>query len=234
MMKPTGSGPGHAYPYTAGAEAGDEMRQRPAPPGALGAPGQGVRGMGELVFGRTGRNRPSWLRFAVLVAVLAGQLTLAHRAFDATAFRWLLGVAVVVVGGSLFVALRSRTVVGAAGVTVSWGVGRGRTHPWHEIRSVDLCGESGSGDTSSLSIRITLSSGRQRSLPGLRRGPMYPARELEADYRRIAERWELGTEGGTRVSPSRRAGDRLLRAAPAVGLAVLVLAAVATLVVPRH
>ncbi|MBC2873911.1 MULTISPECIES: PH domain-containing protein [Streptomyces] len=189
--------------------------------------------MDELVFGRKGRNRPSWVRFAVLIAVLAGQLTLAHRAFEATVFRWLLGVAVVVVGGSLFVALRSRTVVGAAGVTVSWGVGRGRTHPWHEIRSVDLC-ESGSGDRPSLSVRITLSSGWQRSLPGLRRGSWYPAPELETDYRRITDWWELGTEGGTRVGTAGRRRDRLWRALPVIGLAVLVSAAVATLLVPRH
>ena len=171
--------------------------------------------MNELSFRGKDRYRPSWPQLAALGLGLAVAGVLAFFRLGAVGFCWLLGGMAVLVGLGVCMALRSWTTVGTAGITICWGIGRGRVHPWQEIRWIDVR-ETKSQYGTSLAARITLADGRRRSLPALQHSTRYPDPDFHADFRRVVQWWKVSTEPGARFEPPKRLRNRLTP--PAVGL----------------
>ncbi|MEU9133481.1 hypothetical protein AB0D08_36245 [Kitasatospora sp. NPDC048540] len=177
--------------------------------------------MTELIFRGRDRYRPSWGHFAGLCAVLAVQMAVAAYKLGPVGFCWVLGVTVALIGLGLLLAFRSWTTVGAGGITVCWGIGSGRTYPWHEIRWIDVR-ETRSQYGTSLVPRMFLVSGRRRALPGLHHSELYPAPDFAVEFRRIVAWWELSTDESARVRPPKGLRDRLTPAVIAVVGTVLI------------
>ncbi|MEU4294251.1 hypothetical protein AB0E63_39035 [Kribbella sp. NPDC026596] len=139
---------------------------------------------------------------------------------------WLVGVTAVYVGGGIGAAFRSWTTVGPAGISTCWGLGRrGRTHPWQEIRWLDIRQTNTRAGTI-LAARITLADGRRRSLPALRDGGMYPQPTFHADFRQVRKWWELSTDPATRFPLPDKSPSRVPRTVLAVILILLIPTAV--------
>ncbi|MFF4220587.1 hypothetical protein [Streptomyces nondiastaticus] len=177
--------------------------------------------MHELIFRGKDRYRPSWWHIAILGVGVAVEGAAAAAELGAVGFYWLLGGTVVIVGLCLLLALRSWTTVGAAGITICWGFGRGRTHPWHEVRWIDVRETKAEYGVARMA-RITLADGRRRSLPGLMHSDTYPRPDFDVDFQRVVNWWELSTDQAVRFQPPRRLRDRLSPTALGVILGILI------------
>ncbi|MBC2873912.1 MULTISPECIES: PH domain-containing protein [Streptomyces] len=185
--------------------------------------------MNELIFRGKDRYRPSKLQFAVLLLIMVIELTASYREMGAVGFGWMLAMTAAILVVGVFVTLRCRTVVGAAGITTCWGFGRGRTHPWHEIRWIDVR-ETGKGAEKTLSVRITLGDGRRRSLPALQHSSLYPAPDFDVAYRQVVNWWEFSTRPSARFRPPPRKRDRVSPTVAGVLLGLVITLAIGVVV----
>ncbi|MFE7192790.1 hypothetical protein [Kitasatospora sp. NPDC057541] len=190
--------------------------------------GPGAPDAGELVFRGRDRYRPSPAHLALVLLVPAVEAAATIRGLGLTGALWLAGGTFAFIGLGLALARRSFSAVGPGGITVCWGFGRGRTHPWQEIRWIDVRTTKAEGGTAS-QVRMFLADGCRRALPGLADSPLHPSPDFEEQYRRILARWELSTEESGRVRPRRQLRDRI---PPTVAgyLVALVLVPLGTLV----
>lgn len=188
-----------------------------------------MRLVNELSFRGKDRYRPSWSQFAMLGVVLAAQAALAASQLGVAGLCWLLGGTAALAGLGLSFALRSWTTVGAAGITVCWGTGRGRTHPWQDIRWIDVR-ETKSQYGTARAARITLADGRRRSLPGLHHSNLYPAPDFDVEFRRVVNWWELSTDRAARFQPPKRMRDRVSPTVAGIVLGILISVAVVAVV----
>ncbi|MEU8583714.1 hypothetical protein [Streptomyces abikoensis] len=185
--------------------------------------------MNELSFRGKDRYRPSWSHFAMLGVVLAAQAVLAASRLGVVGFYWMLGVTAALAGFGFLFAFRSWTTVGAAGITICWGAGRGRTHPWQDIRWIDVR-ETKSQYGTTLVARITLADGRRRSLPGLQHSNLYPAPDFAVDFQRVVNWWEVSTDRAARVQPPKKTRDRVSPTVAGFVLGLLISVAVVVVV----
>ncbi|TQF06253.1 hypothetical protein E6W39_33600 [Kitasatospora acidiphila] len=121
---------------------------------------------------------------------------------------WVLGGTVALVVASVYVSSRSWTTVGAAGITICWGFGSGKTYSWDEIRWIDVR-ETGSQSGTTYAPRIFLQNGRRRSLPGLAHNALYPYPDFETDFQRVVNWWELSAGQEARTPPPKQLRDRV-------------------------
>ena len=129
-----------------------------------------------------------------------------------------------------FIAFRSWTKVGPAGITICRGIGRrGRTYPWQEIQWIDVRVSKGRSGTSH-TARISLSDGRRRSLPALFDGWSDHDFYFHRDVSRIIRWWEASTDPAARFVPPDTKLGRLMPTVTGVIL-VLLIAGTAVLVV---
>ncbi|MEV0532074.1 hypothetical protein [Kitasatospora sp. NPDC050463] len=186
--------------------------------------------MNELIFRGKDRYRPSWPQFAFLGVLLAAQGTLAAYRLGAVGFCWMLGGTAAIAGPALVISRRCWSAVGAAGITICWGVGRrGRTYPWRDIRWIDVR-ETKSRFGASYAVRMTLAGGKRRTLPGLQHSDAYPAADFDEQFHRVVNWWELSTDQAARVQPPKQLRDRLSPTALGVVFGILI-ALVAALVI---
>ncbi|MGK5548159.1 hypothetical protein ACSNOH_26015 [Streptomyces sp. URMC 127] len=165
-----------------------------------------------------------------MAVLLAVEGAAAIVQLGATGFYWLLGGTAVIVGLCFLIAFRSWTTVGAAGITICWGFGRGRTHPWHEIRWIDVRETKAEYGVARVA-RITLANGRRRSLPALQHSDTYPRPDFDVDFRRVVNWWELSTDQAARVRPPLRKRDRVSPMALGLLLGLLITVVVVAVVV---
>ncbi|GGY13125.1 hypothetical protein [Streptomyces xanthochromogenes] len=163
--------------------------------------------MDELSFRGPGQVRVSrthfvWAAVGVLVEAIGAYVQL-----GAVGMCWLVGATVVFLGLPILSWLRSRCTVGVDGIFICWGLGRGRTYPWREIRWIDVRETKGNAGSTALAVRIFTTSGRRRSLPGLQHNGVYPSPSFHADYARVVRWWERSTEVEARVRPTKQARD---------------------------
>ncbi|MBO1415038.1 hypothetical protein [Streptomyces sp. FH025] len=122
--------------------------------------------------------------------------------------------------------LRAWSRVGRDGVTICWGFGRrGRTYPWSEVQWIDVRELRGNG-TSSYAVRLFLTGGRRRSLPGLQTSTMYPIEEFEVHFQRVLDWWEASTHESQRIRPGKQARDRFTPRVAGALLAVVIVVVV--------
>jgi hypothetical protein len=195
-----------------------------------------VPGVIELNFPSGGRDRPAKSSVVLGLVVLVVEGFAAFVSLGRVGFCWLVGGTIALLAPLLLLSSRSWSKVGADGITICWGFGRGRTYPWHEIRWIDVRETQGQG-SSSYAVRVFLLGGRRRSLPGLYRSGMHPAPDFDVQFQRVVDWWELSTDQAARVRPPERFRDRLTPAV--VGLVVvpvafLVVAAVALVIFGPH
>ena len=185
----------------------------------------------ELSFRGKDRYHPSWSQFAGLGLVLVVEGVLAFFRLGVVGFCWLLGGTAVLAGLGISTALRSWTTVGATGITICWGIGRGRTYAWQQIRWIDVR-ETKSRSGTSLAARITLANGRRRSLPALQHSAWYPDPDFHVDFRRVVDWWKLSTDPATRFQPPKRLWSRLSPTAVGfiLGLLITVIIVLAVIV----
>ncbi|MFD8785446.1 PH domain-containing protein [Kitasatospora sp. NPDC059599] len=164
--------------------------------------------MNELIFRGKDLFRPSWSNLAPLLAVLTLQLVFGGMKLGALSTLWLVLGTLVLGGAGFAVGWRSWSRVGADGVTVCWGIGRGRTYPWQDIRWVDVRETKGNGMTSH-AARIFLTDGRRRSLPGLQTSAIYPAADFGVNFQQVVNWWEYSTHATQRIRPEKQFRDRL-------------------------
>ncbi|MEV5750162.1 PH domain-containing protein [Actinoallomurus sp. NPDC052308] len=177
--------------------------------------------MNELSFRGKDRYHPSWPHFAALGLGLAIEGAFAFFRLGVVGSCWLLGGTAALVGLGMSMALRSWTTVGAAGITIYWGLGRGRTYPWREIRWIDVR-ETKSQYGTALTARITLADGRRRSLPALQHSTRYPDPDFHVDVQRVINWWELNTDQAARFQPPKRLRYRLTPQAIGLILGLLI------------
>ncbi|MFJ8435178.1 hypothetical protein ACIQ9P_28160 [Kitasatospora sp. NPDC094019] len=171
--------------------------------------------MDELIFRGRDRYRPSWSHLAVLLVVLTVQGFAAVYRLGPVGFLWLAGGTLLLSGLGLWVTVRSWSRVGPEGITICWGLGRGRTYAWDRIRWIDVRTVEGQGDSTS-QVRMFLAGGRRRTLPGLLHSDLYPSPDFDEQFHRVRNWWELSTEAAARVEPVRRFRDRITVTAAAV------------------
>lgn len=162
-----------------------------------------MRSVNELCFRGKDRYRPSWPHFAALGLGLVVEGALAFSRLGVVGSCLLLGGTALLVGLGNALACRSWTSVGAAGITICRGIGRGRVHPWREIRWIDVR-ETKSQYGTVLAARITLANGRRRSLPALQHSDRYPDPDFQADFQRVLNWWESSTDPAARSRPPER------------------------------
>ncbi|MFB7620553.1 hypothetical protein [Kitasatospora sp. NPDC056181] len=170
------------------------------------------------------------------LVVLVVEAAAAFTRLGAVGFAWLTGGSIVLLAPVVLLSYRSWSRVGADGITICWGLGRGRTYPWHEIRWIDVR-ESKGQSSSSYAVRMFLESGRRRSLPGLYRSDAHPAPDFDEQFQRVVNWWELSTDPAARVRPSKQFRDRLTPAVLGLALVfvpVAVVAAVVLVVLAPH
>ncbi|MET8646141.1 PH domain-containing protein [Streptomyces sp. NPDC004675] len=189
--------------------------------------------MGELIFRVKDRYRPSWRQLVplYLMCVLPGVFF--FRDTDVATASWVSGALLVLWGVRFFLVRRSGTTVGAEGITISWGMGRGRTHPWDQIRWIDVR-ETRTNSGTVRTARITLAGGRRRSLPALSHSSLYPLPEFDTDVRRVINWWELSTDPAMRIQPPRRTRDRLTPHALGVILGLVITAVIVIVVLAQN
>jgi hypothetical protein len=177
----------------------------------------------ELSFRGKDRYHPSWPHFGVLVIGLLVEGVFSFSRLGVVGFCWLLGATIALVGLGYCVVVRSWTGVGTAGITICWGIGRGRTYPWREIRWIDVR-ETNSRYGTALSARVTLTNGRRRALPALQDSTRYPDPEFRRNFRRVVDWWTSSTDPAERFQPPARRRYRLTPAAAGfiVGLLTVV------------
>ncbi|MEU9019700.1 PH domain-containing protein [Actinomadura sp. NPDC048394] len=160
--------------------------------------------MNELCFRGRDRYRPSWPHFAALGLGLVVEGALAFSRLGVVGSCSLLGGTALLAGLGIALGLRSWTSVGPAGITICRGLGRGRVHPWREIRWIDVR-ETKSQYGTVLAARITLADGRRRSLPALQHSTRYPDPDFQVDFQRVLNWWETSTDAAARSRPPERA-----------------------------
>ncbi|MFD9489817.1 hypothetical protein ACFWBX_38800 [Streptomyces sp. NPDC059991] len=191
----------------------------------------------ELNFRAMDRNRPakSYVVLALVVLVVEG--CAAFVQLGAVGFSWLTGGSIALLAPLLLLSSRSWSRVGADGITICWGLGHGRTYPWHEIRWIDVRETKGQG-SSSYAVRMFLEGGRRRSLPGLYHSDMHPAPDFDEQFQRVVNWWELSTDQTARVRPPKQFRDRLtptvIGLVVPVAVAVVVVAVVALVILAQH
>ncbi|WP_145911124.1 PH domain-containing protein [Kitasatospora viridis] len=157
--------------------------------------------MEELEFSAAYRYRPYWPDARQLLALLAFPAACGYTTAGVLGGCMVLAGTGVVLGLWHLATSRARTTVGAAGITVSHGIGRGRTYGWQEVRWVDAAAFVELKEPAEVA-RITLANGRRRTLPGLSRSRRYPDSGFAADLRRVVGWWELRTLPASRIQPS--------------------------------
>ncbi|MCC9307491.1 hypothetical protein LN042_10315 [Kitasatospora sp. RB6PN24] len=185
--------------------------------------------MNELSFRGRDRLRPSWSRLALWGGLVGVQELLVASRLGVAGFFWVLGVTVALIVAGFYVSSRSWTTVGAAGITICWGIGPAKTHPWQEIRWIDVR-ETGTQAGTAFAPRIFLHDGRRRILPGLAHNTVCPYPGFAADFQRIVTWWELSTEPATRSRPSAQLRDRLSPGVVGLILGVVIVIAVFVIV----
>lgn len=176
--------------------------------------------MNELTFRGKDRLRVSWPHFVVVCAVVVASGVLAYHRLGGVTFSWVTGGMLAFAGLTILLTLRSWTKVGAAGITIYWGIGRRRTYSWQEIRWIDVREITG-GAGSSLAVRITLVDGRRRSLPALQQSSVYVQPTFYADFQRVVNWWKASTEPAARFQPPKGVRDRVTPGVAGLVLGVL-------------
>ncbi|MFG3052184.1 hypothetical protein ACGFZP_14675 [Kitasatospora sp. NPDC048239] len=176
--------------------------------------------MNELIFRGKDRYRPSWSHLLLALAVIAAQGTLAAVKLGPTGTVWLVGGTIALMVPPACMTYRCWSSVGPGGITICWGLGRGRTYPWHEIQWLDVRTTKSQG-SESRAARMFLTSGRRRTLPGLQYSDMYPDPDFEVDFRRVVNWWEFSTDAAARISPPKRLRDRFTPMVSAVIVTLL-------------
>ncbi|MET8638901.1 PH domain-containing protein [Streptomyces sp. NPDC004680] len=189
--------------------------------------------MDELIFRVKDRHRPPWRQLVPLYLMCVLPWVFFFRVVDTVTASCVCGAFLVLWGVSFFLVRRSRTTVGAEGITISWGMGRGRTHPWDQIRWVDVR-ETRTNSGTVRTARITLAGGRRRSLPALSHGNLYPLPDFDTDVRRVINWWELSTDPAMRIQPPRRTRDRLTPHALGVILGLVITAVIVIVVLAQN
>jgi hypothetical protein len=162
----------------------------------------------ELSFRGRDRSRISWSRASGVLAFMAIELALLMIRVGFVGSCWILGATVALFGLGFVLTRRSRTTVGAEGISISWGFGRGRRYPWADIRWIEVNetrGRTGTVQT----VRITLADSRRRSLPALANSAMYPDGHFELNVARVMTRWRANTTGESRYRPPEKWYQRL-------------------------
>ncbi|WP_331742848.1 hypothetical protein [Kitasatospora sp. NBC_01300] len=166
--------------------------------------------MNELIFrGKDLYGHAKYTRLAMLGALLVVQVAFGAYRLGAVATYWMVGATLAVAAPLALMVQRSWSRVGADGVTVCWGLGRGRTHSWQDISWVDVRETKSRQYGNSRAARIFLADGRRRSLPGLQDSATYPRPDFDADVQRVLNWWEHSTHQDTRIQPARKLRDRL-------------------------
>ncbi|MER7580659.1 hypothetical protein [Kitasatospora sp. NPDC097691] len=185
--------------------------------------------MNELIFRGKDLFRPSWSNLLPLLLVLVAQLVVGGSHLGATGTFWMVLLTLAFCVPTFVLSWRSWSRVGADGVTVCWGLGRGRTYPWHEIRWVDVRETKGNGSVS-YAARIFMTDGRRRSLPGLQTSRIYPAADFQANFQRLVNWWEYSTHPTQRVKPPKQFRDRVTPTVAGVVLALVIIVVVFVIV----
>lgn len=188
--------------------------------------------MNELTFRGKDRYHPSWRHLWLVILALVVEGAASFSELGVVGFYWLFGVTVVLIGLGVPLAFRSWTTVGAAGITICRGIGRGHTHPWHEIRWIEVH-ETRSEHGTSLTARITLANGRRRSLPAVQHSTQYPDPDFGVNFGQIANWWEMSTDPSARFRPPGRLRDRLTPTGVGVILGLLIAAVLFVYVVVK-
>ncbi|MEV8329021.1 hypothetical protein [Kitasatospora sp. NPDC056731] len=166
--------------------------------------------MNELIFrGKDLYGHAKYTRLALLGALLVIQAVFGAYRLGVVATCWMVGATIVIVAPLALMVQRSWSRVGADGVTICWGLGRGRTHAWQDIRWVDVRETKNRQYGNSRAARIFLAGGRRRSLPGLQDSSTYPRPDFDVDVQRVLNWWELSTHQDTRIRPARSLRDRV-------------------------
>ncbi|WP_406194853.1 hypothetical protein OH807_06125 [Kitasatospora sp. NBC_01560] len=146
---------------------------------------------------------------------------------------WILGGTIVLLTPLALVGSRGWSRIGADGITICWGLGRGRTYPWHAIRWIDKR-KTQSQDGSAYAVRMFLEGGRRRSLPGLYHSALHPADDFDEQFQRVVNWWELSTDPAGRVQPQKQFRDRLTPVVIGAVVVIVVAAVVALVILPPH
>jgi hypothetical protein len=144
----------------------------------------------------------------MLGALFAVQFALVALRLAPLGLLGVLGVALAFGAPGFYASRRSWTTVGPAGISVYWGVGRARTYSWQQIRWIDVR-ETNSQFGTTRAVRVFLTDGRRRSLPGLIHSAFYPAPDLAVVFQQIVKWWELSTDREARFRPRRQLRDRV-------------------------
>lgn len=113
---------------------------------------------------------------------------------------WVVFIAVAAVAANAVRDRRRRITVGSAGISASWGFGRGRTYPWRDIRWIHAVDFQVQG-APARGVKITLADGRGRMLPLLHHSVLYPNPGFETDYLRVIRWWHASTDPTDRIQP---------------------------------
>ncbi|WP_433887746.1 PH domain-containing protein [Streptomyces sp. CA-111067] len=154
------------------------------------------------------RYRISWPNATGALAFVALEMVVTLLRLGFVGSCWVAAGTVVLISLILVVLRRSRTAVGAEGISISWGFGRGRTYPWADIRWVEVR-ETQSRTGRAQTVRITLADSRRRSLPAVQNSTMYPDRDFELNVARIMTRWRANTTEESRYRPPEKRYQRL-------------------------
>ncbi|MFE6501923.1 hypothetical protein [Kitasatospora sp. NPDC057738] len=173
--------------------------------------------MNEVIFRAKDLIRPAGIAALVLALVLETAFGL----FALTDLGTVLLVAMTLALALpfLLVALRAWTGVGAEGITVNRGFGPGRTYSWQQISWVEVR-RYPAGDSYSYALRIHLTNGRSRLLPGLGTDKYHSTTEFLANTRQVMDRWERNTAPDRRVEPRPRPRLWDVLSVPVIGLAL--------------
>ncbi|MFE4515720.1 PH domain-containing protein [Kitasatospora sp. NPDC056783] len=187
--------------------------------------------MNELIFRGKDRLSPDWADLALLLMIVTVELVAGRGKFDLGLGPMILlvGGTVALVAGSRLVALRSWVRVGADGVTICRGLGRGRTYPWEQIAWLDVAEFRGRGGTVTRVARIHTTEGRRRWLSTLTNSDLSTSESFDSDVRRVADWWKHSTRADRRVQPEKRLRDRITPMRAGV-LGAVVMAAVLAVV----
>ncbi|MFE6056011.1 hypothetical protein ACFQ6N_35145 [Kitasatospora sp. NPDC056446] len=179
--------------------------------------------MNELIFRGKDLFRPSWSNLPPLLLVLVLQIVFGAVKLGAWPTFWMVLATLAFLVPAFVLSWRSWSRVGADGVTVCWGLGRGRTYPWHEVRWVDVRETKANGSTS-YAARVFLTDGRRRSLPGLQTSRIYPAADFQVNFHRVVAWWEYSTQPTQRIRPDKQFRDRITPTVAGVLIAVAIVA----------
>ncbi len=186
--------------------------------------------MNELIFRGKDLFRPSWSNLLPLLLILVLQLAVGSWKLGAVGTFWIVFGTLALGVPAFVVSWRSWSRVGVDGITINWGVGRGRTHPWHEVRWVDVRETKGNGSTA-YAARIHLTRGRRRSLPGLQTSAIYPAADFDVNFQRLVNWWEFSTDATQRVEPAKQLRDRVSPTMLGVLLGLVLCAVIVVIVI---